>query len=213
MKKKRSPVHEGIIICLRMVSLEGIHVQEMINLYAIRDSACPAEAIPHVIVALECRRTMSPDLEKMIERAIANLRTQLAEHEAEVALSSENNAKAEARAKEEEDFKNLKIPWSYVGKFFMELCANASKNGGIVLPFMSEKNRIYAAGSGIVLDLDEGEDQHWPWKDIETIWDGEGNLLWKRKRNKKSVKLPPPLQPNAADLSQRLGLDRSSNHP
>lgn len=100
MKKKRPDVHEGIISCLKYVIFRSDQVDKMICLYAIEDSICPAKAITKLTTALKFRRKISPELGESIDRAIANLRTQLAEHEAEAALASENKAKAETLIKE-----------------------------------------------------------------------------------------------------------------
>ncbi len=209
--KKRSPVHEGIIICLRDASLKSVHVQEMIDFYAVRDSACPVAAIPEVIAALEYRETISPNLGKRIDRAIANLQAQLAEYKTEAALESGNKVKNEARIKEEEGFKNPELPWDYTGKFTLKLRHNefVPQKPGMILKFESEDSKIAASEVGVVVNADP----IWEWREIGEIRNGENKLLWKRKRHQKSVKFPPPPQPNATELSKHLGPDQSSSHP
>jgi len=216
MEKKRPAAHEGIIVYLRERFVISDQIRKIICLYAIEDIICPAKAIPEVIAALEYRMTISPSLENMINDAIANLRMQLAEHMAKEASSSEKKTKDEALIKEEENFQNpsLDKPWSRTGKFTVELrTLNNQKRADVIMRYTKETDGFIASHEALVVTAARERKDELQWQDIEAIRDGKDNLLWKRRRHQKSMKLPPPRKLEETDLSKRLGLNRSSEHP
>lgn len=206
-KKQRPPAHEGFRHILKISSSSFDEIKLIVYFYGELDIICPPKAIPDVIEDLKLW-LKNVSLESMIKKAVSNLWVQLEEYEASQVVSKDIDK--EPVPADEEGFKNPKTPWDYVGKFSLKLRPSTSGPSGMVLKFKSDASRIDASGSGIVVNANGKKDLVWQWRDIETIRNGEGKLLWKRKKNRRPIKLLPSPQLNA-DLSRHLGLDRSSN--